>query len=77
MATLAILNLPLGYFRSEHIRFTYGWYFYLSLSLPVIVYMRVKTGYDWRLVSLPLSGAMAGQILGGLSQHLRRGSGRG
>src|SRR4051794_11059675 len=63
---LVTINLPLGYLRHEHERYAYGWYFYLHLSLPVVVYLRVKTGYDWKFIPVLLSGAVVGQILGGL-----------
>lgn len=65
MAALAMVNLPLGYLRKGHDRFSYGWYFYLSISLPIVVYLRIKTGYQWRMVPLLVGVAMAGQILGG------------
>jgi hypothetical protein len=65
MATLAVLNLPLGYLRKEHDPFTFGWCFYVSISLPVVVYLRVKTGYQWGMVPLLVGGAMVGQMLGG------------
>jgi hypothetical protein len=73
MALLAVLNLPLGYLRKEHDSFTFGWYFYVSISLPVVVYLRVKTGYQWGMVPLLVGGAMVGQILGGRALQLRRG----
>lgn len=67
LTTLMVgINLPLGYLRNEHERFAYGWYFYLHLSLPVVVYLRVKTGYEWKFIPVLLCGAVLGQILGGL-----------
>lgn len=70
-AALALGNLPLGYLRKGHDRFSYGWYFYLSISLPVVVYLRVKTGYQWGVVPFMVGGAMAGQILGGTCHSSR------
>ena len=59
------VNVPLGYLRDGHERFAYGWYYYLYLSLPVVVYLKAKTGYDWKLIPVLLCGAVLGQILGG------------
>jgi len=51
--------------------------FYLHLSLPVVVYPRVKTGYEWKFVPMLLCGAMAGQFLGGLlEKHWRDAQGQ-
>lgn len=65
-ALLLAANLPLGALRHGYERYTYGWYFYLLLSLPVVIYLRVKTGYEWRYVPLLVAGVAAGQFLGGL-----------
>ncbi len=66
---LVLVNLPLGYLRRRYERFTFGWLFYLHLFLPVVVYLRVKTGYEWKFVPLLLGGAVAGQLLGGLLEQ--------
>lgn len=66
---LMVVNLPLGYLRRRHKRFAYGWYFYLHLSLPVVVYLKIKIGYDWTVIPALLLGTIAGQSLGGCSNH--------
>jgi hypothetical protein len=69
---LLAINLPLGYVRNGHERFAYGWYFYLYLSLPAVVYLKAKIGYEWKFIPVLLCGAVFGQILGGLlAQHRR------
>lgn len=69
LAFLMAVNLPLGYLRRGYERFAYGWFFYLHLSLPAVVYLRIKTGYDWKFVPLLLAGAVAGQYLGGICKQ--------
>lgn len=71
-ALLIVVNLPLGYLRRGYERFTFGWFFYLHLFLPMVVYLRVKTGYEWKIVPLLLGGAVAGQFLGGLLEQRRQ-----
>jgi hypothetical protein len=59
-----LVNIPLGYLRRNYEKFTFGWYFYVHISIPAIVYMRVKSGLSWKLIPLTLAGAVAGQLLG-------------
>lgn len=60
-----IINLPLGYLRRNYEKFTFGWYFYVHISIPVIIYARIKAGFSWKFIPLTLAGAVAGQLLGG------------
>jgi hypothetical protein len=66
-----IINLPLGYLRQNYDKFSFGWYFYVHISIPLIIFMRIKSGFSWRFIPLTLVGAMAGQVLGGMI-HKRR-----
>ncbi len=61
-----VINIPLGYLRRNYEKFTFGWYFYVHISIPVIIYARVKAGFSWKFIPLTLAGAVAGQLLGGL-----------
>ncbi|MEA5115601.1 MAG: hypothetical protein VB050_16405 [Geobacteraceae bacterium] len=65
------LNLPLGYLRRKCERFSFGWYFYVHISIPVIIYMRVRASFSWKVVPLTLGGAIAGQVVGGLLRRRR------
>jgi len=65
------INLPLGYLRQNYQKFSFGWYFYVHISIPLIIFLRIKLGFSWRFIPLTLLGAMAGQILGGMI-HKRR-----
>lgn len=60
------VNTPLGYLRQNCEKFSFGWYFYVHISIPLIIYLRVKLGYNWKFIPLTLGGAVAGQILGGM-----------
>jgi hypothetical protein len=66
-----IINLPLGYLRQNYEKFSFGWYFYIHISIPVIIFLRVKFGFSWKFIPLTLGGAVAGQLLGGIL-HKRR-----
>jgi hypothetical protein len=60
-----IVNIPLGYLRQGYEKFTFGWFFYVHISIPLIIYLRVKSGYSWKLIPLTIGGAIAGQMIGG------------
>ena len=66
-----VINLPLGYLRQNYEKFSFGWYFYIHISIPVIIFLRVKFGFSWKIIPLTLGGAVAGQLLGGII-HKRR-----
>ena len=71
IAVAFFINLPLGYLRQNYEKFTFGWYFYVHVSIPVIIYLRVKAGYSWKLIPLTLGGAVAGQMVGGMIHKKR------
>ncbi len=59
------INVPLGYLRQNYRKFTFGWYFYIHISIPLIIYLRIKAGFSWMFIPLTLGAAVAGQMLGG------------
>lgn len=59
------LNIPMGYLRQNYRKFSFGWYFYVHITIPIIVYMRIKLGVSWHMIPLTLAGAIAGQVIGG------------
>jgi hypothetical protein len=66
------INLPLGYLRQATRKFSLSWYFYVHISIPVIIYMRIKGGFSWRFIPLTLMGAFAGQFIGGRLRKMRQ-----
>ena len=70
-----VINLPLGYLRQNCRKFSLAWYFYVHISIPVIIYLRIKGGYGLRFIPLTLMGAFAGQFIGGRINKLRNGNG--
>lgn len=69
------INTPLGYLRQNCEKFSFGWYFYVHISIPLIIYLRVKLGYNWKFIPLTLGGAVAGQLLGGIIQKRKKRNG--
>jgi len=75
IALTIIINIPLGYLRQAVEKFSFAWYFYIHISIPLIIYLRVKSGYSWKLIPLTLGGALLGQIVGGRIRRKRENSG--
>lgn len=66
LLSLALLiNIPFGYLRQQYAKFTFGWYFYVHISIPIIIYLRVKSGFSWKFIPFTLGSAVVGQIIGG------------
>lgn len=73
--TAVAINIPLGYVRQGVAKFSFAWYFYIHLSIPLIIYLRVKSGYSWKFIPLTIAGAVLGQIIGGRARKRRDADG--
>ena len=69
------LNVPFGYLRQKCRKFSLAWYFYVHISIPLIVYLRLQWGFSWRFIPLTLISAFAGQFIGGRLQKRRQNCG--
>lgn len=75
IAVALILNIPLGYLRQAVEKFSFAWYFYIHISIPLIIYLRIKSGYSWKFIPLTIAGAVIGQIVGGRIRRRRDSDG--
>ena len=75
IALTIIVNIPLGFLRQAVEKFSFAWYFYVHISLPLVIYLRIKSGYSWKFIPLTLAGAVIGQIIGGRIRRRRDASG--
>lgn len=60
-----VLNIPMGYLRQNYRKFSLGWFFYVHITIPAIVYLRVRLDISWHMIPLTLTGAVVGQVIGG------------
>lgn len=65
MITAATFNVPMGYQRQSCKKFSPGWWFYIHISIPIIIYLRIKLGLGMATIPFTLASTVAGQILGG------------
>jgi uncharacterized membrane protein len=75
IALAIIVNIPLGYLRQAVEKFSFAWYFYVHISIPLIIYLRIKSGYSWKFIPLTLAGTVIGQIIGGRMRRRRDANG--
>lgn len=60
-----IINLPFGYYRKRAQRFSFKWFLYIHLPIPIIVAARLLSNIDFRYIPLFVVAAITGQFLGG------------
>jgi hypothetical protein len=60
-----VLNLPLGYLRHLCRPYSFSWFLYIHLSVPVIIAARIY--FHAPLITIPLYivAAVMGQFIGG------------
>jgi hypothetical protein len=75
IALAIIMNIPLGFLRQAVQKFSFAWYFYIHISIPLIIYLRIKSGYSWKFIPLTIGGAVIGQIVGARLRRKRDADG--
>ena len=68
------LNIPLGYLRQGRRKYSFPWFVYIHLSIPLIAYLRIANHVTSWLIPFFLLCAIAGQIAGGIVRR-REGGG--
>lgn len=69
LATAFIVNLPLGWLRQGTARYSWRWFLYIHLSIPLIIALRLALNFSWQLIPLTILCAIVGQLLGGQLQR--------
>ncbi len=60
-----LLNLPFGYLRAKVRKFSFRWFLYIHLPIPLIFLGRRMSHLDWRYIPLFVAAALIGQLSGG------------
>ncbi|WP_299579451.1 hypothetical protein [uncultured Sunxiuqinia sp.] len=63
-----ILNIPFGYLRSKHKKFSLMWWLYIHIPVPFVILLRIYSDIGFAFYTYPiLVGAFfAGQLTGRL-----------
>lgn len=61
-----IINLPFGFWRSKVKKFSFKWFLFIHLPIPVVVLLRIYSGVGFQFITYPvLVGAFfIGQFVG-------------
>jgi hypothetical protein len=70
-ALALIINLPFGYLRGNTRKFSFKWFLYIHLPIPLIIVLRVLSGFGMRAIPIIAAGAIIGQLLGGRLYNLK------
>src|SRR3989338_5721330 len=58
------LNIPCGYIRENHPKFSFKWFLWIHASIPLIVYLRIVLHTSKLFIPAAIFFAIAGQIVG-------------
>lgn len=64
-ALTVVVNLPFGYMRNRVRKYSLLWFFYIHVPIPLIIFIRISSGLDYRVIPVFVFAAVAGQIVGG------------
>ncbi|MBI5150447.1 MAG: ferrochelatase [Candidatus Omnitrophica bacterium] len=59
-----LVNIPCGYIRENHPKFSAKWFFWIHASIPLIVYLRITFGTSKLFIPVCILLAIAGQVFG-------------
>jgi hypothetical protein len=67
------VNLPLGYLRSGSRKYSLAWFTFIHLSIPLIIYLRIKNRVHPISIPLFIVTAVIGQLCGGVLRKKEHG----
>ena len=59
-----LINLPFGWLRRNEKKFTFKWWLYIHLPIPLIIAFRIWLGINPWFIPLIIAVAVAGQAIG-------------
>ncbi len=65
LSLTVLINLPFGHFRKKAKRFSFKWFLYIHIPIPLIFIARVLSQLDFRYIPLFVLAAVVGQLWGG------------
>ena len=59
-----VVNLPFGWLRRKEKKFTFKWWLYIHLPIPLVIALRLWLGINPWFIPLIIAVAVVGQIVG-------------
>lgn len=69
MLIVFLINLPFGYLRSKHDKFSRKWMIAIHVPIPFVFLLRIFSGFGWTVIPFVILSDIAGQIVGGRLRH--------
>ena len=60
-----VINLPFGFLRSRSDKYSFRWFLYIHLPIPLIYLLRTGLMFKPGVIPLLVAAAVAGQVWGG------------
>jgi len=60
-----LINLPFGYARAKTRRYSFRWFLYIHVPIPIIFIARTISHIEFKYIPLLALAAIIGQIVGG------------
>ncbi len=60
-----LINLPFGYLRAKKKKYSFLWFLYIHIPIPLIFVARTFSHIEFKYIPIFVLAALAGQILGG------------
>lgn len=60
-----LINLPFGYARAKTKRYSFQWFLYIHIPIPIIFIARTISHIEFKYIPLLALAAIIGQIVGG------------
>jgi len=73
LAVALLLNIPLGFIRAPHEKFSFKWFLYIHLSIPLLLWVRIHFGVGFTIIPFEVILAVLGQFIGSYIYKLRLG----
>ena len=69
-----LINLPFGYWRSNVKKFSFAWFLFVHLPIPLIIFMRYKfeLGFKWWTYPFLIGAFFLGQLTGKYIGKMRK-----
>jgi len=69
-----IINLPFGYWRQGSRRFSFNWFLYIHLPVPIIIGLRFlfELGFEWVTYPALVLAFFLGQAVGAQYRKMRK-----
>jgi phosphoglycerol transferase MdoB-like AlkP superfamily enzyme len=67
-----LINLPFGYFRNREKKYSFRWFLYIHLPIPLIILARFLAHIDMRYIPIFVLAAILGQVFGGRMESTAR-----